>query len=156
MTDPTGESRFWPADNPAATLHITQLQGIISRLAGNSASCKTWCFTLVAAMIGLAGATHAPQVVSAALVPVLIFGITDVLYLGTEIAYRRLYQQVVEAMRDGSYGRPMVYEARAPVSVGCIFVAIRSWSIIPYYAFIVFYVIAVTAGWPVLLAVASK
>jgi hypothetical protein len=62
--DPSS-SPFWPADSPAATTHITLLQGIITRLANNSASCKTWCLTLVAALLSLSGAAHLPQMVTA-------------------------------------------------------------------------------------------
>src|ERR1700730_5201974 len=67
-------SPLWPADNPAVTTHISMLQGIINRLANNSGSCKTWCLTVVSALLSLAGATHLPAIVTFALVPVVIFG----------------------------------------------------------------------------------
>jgi hypothetical protein len=149
-------SPFWPADSPAATAHISLLQGIITRLANNSASCKTWCLTLVAALLSLAGAAHAPQMVTATLVPIVIFGFVDILYLATEVAYRNLYTSVVASMREGSYGRNTIYEARARPDAACVIWAIGSWSIIPYYALIVFYAIAIAAGWPALLAGMTK
>ena len=46
MPNDPGESPLWPADSPAVTAHINLLQGIINRLANNSASCKTWCLPL--------------------------------------------------------------------------------------------------------------
>src|SRR6516164_4184366 len=113
MMDHPEHSPLWPADSPAATAHIGLLQGIITRLANNSASCKTWCLTLVAALLSLAGATHAPQMVTATLVPIVIFGFVDVMYLATEVAYRNLYTRVVESIRDGSYAKNAVYEVRA-------------------------------------------
>jgi hypothetical protein len=149
-------SPFWPADSPAATAHIALLQGIISRLANNSASCKTWCLTLVAALLSLAGAIHAPQMVTATLVPIVIFGFVDIMYLATEVAYRNLYAQVVESMRGGAYARNVVYEARARPDAGCVILAIGSWSIVPYYALAVFYLLAIATGWPALLAAAPK
>ena len=149
-------SPLWPADSPAATVHITVLQGIITRLANNSASCKTWCLTLVAALLSLAGAAHAPQMVTATLVPIVIFGFVDILYLATEVAYRNLYTRVVDSMRGGTYGKDAIYEARAQPDAGCIIWAIGSWSIVPYYALIGFYVVAMAAGWPALLAGGSR
>jgi hypothetical protein len=56
-------SPVWPADSPAVMAHINLLQGIINRLANNSACCKTWCLALVGALLSLAGATHPPVVV---------------------------------------------------------------------------------------------
>jgi hypothetical protein len=152
MVDHPENSPLWPADSPAATAHIALLQGIITRLANNSASSKTWCLTLVAALLSLAGAVHAPQIVTAAIVPIVIFGFVDILYLATEVAYRNLYTRVVGSMRDGTYGKNTIYEARARPDAGCIIWAIGSWSIVPYYALIACYVIAMAAGWPALLA----
>ena len=145
-------SPLWPADSPAATAHIGLLQGIITRLANNSASSKTWCLTLVAALLSLAGAAHAPQIVSVTIVPILIFGFVDIMYLATEVAHRNLYTSVVASMREGRYGKTTIYEARARPDAGCVIWAIGSWSIIPYYALLVFYAIAMAAGWPALLA----
>jgi len=45
------------------TAHVQLLEGIITRLANNSASCRTWCLTLVAAILSLAGATRSAVVV---------------------------------------------------------------------------------------------
>jgi hypothetical protein len=152
MVDHPENSPLWPADSPAATAHIALLQGIITRLANNSASSKTWCLTLVAALLSLAGAAHAPQIATVTIVPIVIFGFVDILYLATEVAYRDLYTRVVASMRDGSYGKSTIYEARARPDTGCIIWAIGSWSIVPYYALIVFYVVAMIAAWPALLA----
>jgi hypothetical protein len=155
MANGASGSRFLPADSAAATGHITLLQAIITRLANNSASCKTWCLTLVAALLSLAGAVHAPQMVTAALLPVVIFGFLDVMYLATEVAYRDLYNRVIAAMRQGEYGRDLLYEARARWDAGTLIWALGSWSIVPYYALVIFYVIAMIAGWPALLAKTS-
>jgi hypothetical protein len=109
------ESVQWMADNPAVTAHINLLQGIINRLANNSASCKTWCLTLVGALLSLAGATHVPGIVTFALVAVVIFGLMDTMYLAEEIAYRDLYKSTVRAIRDGNYGRDNIFKAHAMI-----------------------------------------
>ena len=156
MVDHPETSPLWPADSPATTAHIALLQGSITRLANNSASSKTWCLTLVAALLSLAGAAHAPQMIHATLVPILIFGFVDIMYLATEVAYRNLYTRVVQSIRDGAYTKSAVFEARAQPDAGCVIWAIGSWSIFPYYALIIFYVIAIASGWPALLATAPK
>src|SRR6266852_994946 len=93
-------SPLWPADNPAVIAHLNMLQGIITRLANNSASCKTWCLTLVGALVSLAGATHQPGIVQFAAIPVIIFAFLDTRYLAHERAYRPLYTNLAQAVQD--------------------------------------------------------
>jgi hypothetical protein len=150
---PAPPSPLYPADNPAVTTHINLLQGIINRLAGNSSSCKTWSLALVSALLSLAGATHNPAIATFALVPVVIFGFVDTMYLAQEKAYRDLYDTVVKAVRDGSYDRSSAFNAAALRSADHIFRALGSWSIWPIYGgLIVAYIVAAQRGWLDLLA----
>lgn len=152
MPDHPPKSQLWPADNPAVTAHIALLQGIINRLANNSSSCKTWCLTLVSALLSLAGATHVAEIVTFALVPVVIFGFLDTMYLAQERAYRDLYTRVLSAIRDGSYGQATVYEATAPLNFYGFCSALASWSIFPIYgSLILAYVIVIGTGWVAVL-----
>jgi hypothetical protein len=133
--------------------HITLVQGIINRLAGNSASCKTWCATLVAALVSLAGATHVPQLVSVALVPVMIFGFLDTMYLAQERAYRDLYKSIATKVRDRTYVLKDTFEAKAPLGFVKCLSAFLSWSIWPVYGgLIAAFMIAHCMGWLLLLA----
>lgn len=158
MPDNPRESPFWPADNPAAIAHFNLLQGIINRLANNSASCKTWCLVIVSALLSLAGATHVSGIVTFALVPVVIFGCLDGMYLAQERAYRSLYTRIAQAIRDGSYARGDAYDLRAPpLSFTNFLSALASWSIYPVcLGLILTYAVAASAGWlAVLTAVAN-
>ena len=107
---------------------------------------------MVAALLSLAGATHVAQIVTATLVLILVFGFLDVMYLATEVAYRDLYARIVDAIRSGDYGKPLLFEAKASPDAGCVIWALGSWSELPYYALIVSYVIAELARWPAYLA----
>ena len=148
MADESFVSLFWPADNPAITAHINLLQGIINRLAGNSASCKTWCLTLVGALVTFAGATRNPAVVTFALVPVAIFGLLDTMYLAQEEAYRSLFNQVVKAIRNREYRIGNVFEATATIGISEFFNALISWSVLPVYlGLTAMYLVARWQGW---------
>jgi hypothetical protein len=148
MPDDPRSSPLWPADNPGVIAHINLLQGIINRLANNSAGCKTWCITLVAALLALAGATRAPAIVAFALIPVVVFGFLDSMYLAQERAYRGLYGRIVAAVRNGSYSRENVFDARAPIGgAGRVWSAFWSWAVWPVYlGLIVAYIIAALTG----------
>jgi hypothetical protein len=157
VPDDRTPSLLWPADSPAATAHVTMLQGIISRLASNSASCKTWCLALVSALLSLAGAAHVPAMVSFALVPVIIFGLLDSMYLAQERAYRSLFGTIVGSIRAGTYRLEQAYEARAPLGRGAFLKAFLSWSVWPVYGgLLIAYAVAAGFGWLQLLAIAPN
>jgi hypothetical protein len=154
---PSPISSLWPAENPAVTAHINLLQGIINRLANNSTSCKTWCLTLVGALISLAGAAHVPGIITFAIIPVVIFGFMDTMYLAQEKAYRDLYTHVIERIRTTNYALCDVFEARAPLGLSSVLSAIKSWSILPIYAgLIIMYAAAHLGGWLALLTAVQK
>jgi hypothetical protein len=157
MADDPTVSPLWPADNSAITTHINLLQGIINRLANNSASCKTWCLTLVAAFLSLAGATHEPRIGTFAVIPIVVFGFLDATYLAQERAYRDLYRDIASKIRNKTYALGDVFEARPQLSFGRICGAFISWSIFPVYGMLlVAYAIALWKGWLGPLAAAAK
>jgi hypothetical protein len=156
MANGTSISPPLPAESSIVAAHITLLQGIISRLAGNSSSCKTWCLTLVGALVSLAGATHVPGIVTFALVPVVIFGFLDTMYLAQEKAYRDLYNCVVTKIHAGTYALRDTYEARAALESPHFWWALGSWSVWPVYlGLILTYVVADRAGWLAALTAAA-
>lgn len=157
MVNNSNISPLWPADNPAVAAHVNLLQSIINRLANNSASCKTWCLTLVGALVSLAGATRVPGIVTFALVPVVIFGFVDTMYLSQENAYRDLYNEIVEAINGGTYSREKVYNARAQLKPKHVGKALVSWAIWPIYlGLIAAYVVAHSAQWLTALTSTTK
>lgn len=133
LQPPAGSSAFWPADNPAVITHMTLLQGVINRLAGNSASCKTWCIALVAALVSLTGATRVPGIIGIALVPVLIFGFLDASYLAQERAYRNLFSDLIKKVRSGKYSIGDVFDAGTTMTLSARISAYFSWSVAPIY-----------------------
>jgi len=128
--------------------HVNLLQGIINRLANNSTSCKTWCLALVSALIGLAGANKSLEIASYALLPVLLFGCLDAMYLAQERAYRQLYRKVVDKIRAGKYVLGDAFETDARFGLSGFFRALLSWAVFPIYlGLIVAYVVARHTGW---------
>lgn len=72
-------------ESPVVQSHISMLQGIINRMAGNSANCKNWTVTLVAAMLVLLVDKNM-QIPNAwiCLIPIGLFYLLDCYYLGLE------------------------------------------------------------------------
>jgi hypothetical protein len=153
MAAPGTPSPLFPADNSAVTSHITMLQGIITRLANNSASCKTWCLTLIGALVSLSGSTHVPGIFSFTILPIVVFGFLDTMYLSQEKAYRDLFDEIAGKIRSGGYVRGDAFKAAAPLKAEHVAWAIRSWAVLPVYAgLILAYTIAHLTGWVNILA----
>jgi hypothetical protein len=135
--DTTRPATVLGPENTATIAHLNLLQAIITRLAGNSASCKTWCLTLVTAFLSLAGTMKNPALVGAALIPVVLFGFIDTMYLATEKAYRELYNRVVAKINAGAYTVADTFDSRAPLDFAHLrafaFSAFKSWAIWPVY-----------------------
>jgi hypothetical protein len=142
-----------PADNPAVTAHLNMIQAVISRLANNSMSCKTWCLTLTGAIVGLAGAAHVPDIVGFVLLAALVFGFLDTMYLAQENAYRDLFSSVVSSVRDNTYKLNCAYAMGAKIKFEHIVWSVFSWSVWPVYGcLIVAYYVAQSKGWIAALA----
>lgn len=75
------EKKLEVLKNSAVQAHISMLQGIINRMAGNSANCKNWTVTLVAAMLVLLVDKNM-QIPNAwiCLIPVALFYLLDCYY----------------------------------------------------------------------------
>ena len=88
------ESPFGP-DSASVPAHLTILQGIIGRMAGNSTSCKIQCVVLVAGIIVLVAQTNTPGYALLAFVPTCLFFCLDVYYLSLDIRFRKSYNDFV-------------------------------------------------------------
>lgn len=72
-------------ENTAVQAYINMLQGVINRMAGNSANCKTWAITIISAILVL----YADDKVSnkdlwICYIPMGLFFFLDCYYLGLE------------------------------------------------------------------------
>jgi hypothetical protein len=89
-------------DSTAVQSYLNILQSIITRMAGNSGNCKTWCITLTSALLVLIADKGKVNIIWIALIPVLLFGFLDAYYLGQERAFRETYNDFVKRMHGGT------------------------------------------------------
>src|SRR5260370_27910521 len=136
MSDPATEkpaSPLAPAESPAAIEHLKMIQAVITRLAGNSAQCKTWCITIVAAIVAFAGAMKDEKIAALAIIPLVIFGFLDAAYLANEKAYRDLYNRFAAKIRDGTYRLADCFVLSAPTDASHHLWAHAASSVWPAY-----------------------
>lgn len=89
-------------DAPATNTYLGILQSVISRMAANSASAKTWCIALVSAIVVIVADKENPDFVWIATIPIALFLFLDAYYLGLERRFRELYNGFVKKLHDGS------------------------------------------------------
>ncbi len=93
-------------NSPAVQGYLSMLQGIINRMAGNSASCKTWTVTLVAAqlalLVGRQIQLHILWVCLIPVLPVLALCFLDCYYLGLERITIGIQKGFISSLSDGS------------------------------------------------------
>lgn len=89
-------------ESGAVQSYLGILQGVINRMASNSAGCKTWCITIVSAIIVIIADKSNPVYVWVSLVPVLLFLFLDSYYLGLEQRFRDSYNTFIKKLHAGT------------------------------------------------------
>jgi hypothetical protein len=71
-----------PKEEPAVQAHIAMLQGIINRVAGNSANCKTWTVAIIGGILSMSNIGIPFLFIN--LLICVVFLLLDCFYLGVE------------------------------------------------------------------------
>ena len=125
-------------DPSAIQAHLAMMQGVITRMAENSRSCKVWCVTLVAAVLVLVARTGEPQHALIALVPTLLFLFLDSYYLALEKAFRNSYNSFVCRLHSNKLNQTDVYKiGREGMGLPLVGRCLRSTSIWPFYLMLI-------------------
>lgn len=134
-------------DSPAVQSYLTILQGVIGRMASNSAGAKTWCIALVSAIIVVIADKGEPGFVWIALVPVGLFFLLDAYYLGLERQFRDRYNDFIGKLHDGRAEVEDVFIVSpgggVPGSMKAALVACGSVSVWPFYVLLALMLLAV-------------
>ncbi len=99
-------------NSPAVQTHITVMQGVIQRMAGNSSSCKLQCIVSVAAVLIGVSQTENPVHSLFALLPLFIFLVLDTYYLSLELRFRKSYNCFVEGLHKEALRDSALYDIR--------------------------------------------
>lgn len=91
-------------------LHITTLQNIIQRMASNSANCKTWCITIVSAMLALLIDKDKLDYYFFIAIPIVIFAFLDAYYLHLERTFRHSYDRFVDSINSVQFDYLQVFK----------------------------------------------
>lgn len=131
-------------DSPSVQSYLNILQGIITRLATNSASCKTWCISLISAILVVIADKNKPNYAWITLLPIILFFFLDSYYLAQERSFRAIYNNFIQALQSGKATTENLFvlvPLRGFNVVQSLFEASRSFAIYPFYLTLVVTVI---------------
>lgn len=80
--------------------HLAMIQSIIARLSGFSANAKTFCITILAALVAVAFQKPVPELIWAGIAVPLVFASLDAYYLALEKQFRDMYAFVCNSPID--------------------------------------------------------
>ena len=120
--------------------YIALLDGIINRMANNSANAKNWLMTILAAAIAIQWGKDQLSNVIWLLVPTVLFALTDMYYLGMERFFKDEEKNFIEKARTEDDIDNLVYTF--PKTTKCqqvcnTFGGIDSLSIWPFYLIVI-------------------
>lgn len=131
-------------DCSAVQAHIAMLQGIISRMANNSANCKTWAVTIIAAMLVLiADKNMGFTDIWICYIPVALFFLLDCYYLGLERVFIKDQENFLQKVPSGNYADDLYVIKGLPKFGGQLrstINAMKSFSTTPFYGFIALFI----------------
>lgn len=119
----------------AIQTHLSILQGIIQRMASNSGASKSYCVTLVSAILVIVADKGKPSYAFIAGIPIILFMALDIYYLALEMAFRERYKDFVLKYHANSLVIEDMYDV-APLGglASHSVAAFRSFAVFPFYA----------------------
>jgi hypothetical protein len=121
-------------ESQAVQTHLGILQSVITRMASNSASCKTWCVGLVSAVLVLVADKTKPDYSLIAVIPTTMFMVLDTYYLSLERRFRESYNAFITKLHKGALAANDLF-AVVPVgpALPSFLSSLKSFSIWSFY-----------------------
>ncbi|WP_417909044.1 hypothetical protein [Candidatus Electronema sp. PJ] len=114
--------------------HLSIIQNVIQRMAGNSAASKGWCVTLVSAVLVIVADKGKPEYAWIALLPTFVFAALDSYYLALEKGFRNSYNDFIEKLHSRSLTTKDLYSVEPKGNISKLqFAAMKSFSIWGFY-----------------------
>lgn len=121
-------------NSQAVQKHLDITQSVIQRMASNSSSCKTWCITLVSAILVLVADKGKPDYAFIAAIPAILFLALDTYYLALERGFRASYNSFINKLHSCKVDASDLYVVSPRGNLLIAFLrSLASFSIWPFY-----------------------
>ena len=136
-------------DSPSVQSYLGILQGVITRMATNSANAKAWCIALVSAIVVIIADKGKPNFVWISVIPIVLFLMLDSYYLALERQFRDVYNDFIRKLHFGTasvddlfFVAPRAGVIATSMNIVKAFGSIATW---PFYALLALMLIVVRA-----------
>jgi hypothetical protein len=131
-------------ESTSVQIHLGILQNVISRMASNSASSKTWCITIVSAVLAIVADKGKPDFILLALIPIILFFALDTYYLAMEKGFRNSYETFVGKIHRKTLKLEDLYLVKLEGDYSKFQIeSLKSFSVWGFYVLVALLVIAV-------------
>ena len=118
--------------------HLQIMQSVIQRMGTNSIFCKTWCITIVSAILVLIADKNRPDFALVALAHTVLFFILDAHYLALEKAFRQSYDDFISKLHKNQLSTEDLYSVLTKGKISHHqFEAVKSFTIWAFYSALV-------------------
>ena len=140
-------------NSPSVQSYLSILQGVINRMAANSAACKTWCVALVSAIVVIIADKGKPEFIWISILPIALLFFLDAYYLGLERQFRNVYNSFIKKIHTNQATVDDVFivsPGRGKDIMGKTLYACFSFSIWPFYGLLTL-MLVVVQNWVLLI-----
>lgn len=135
--------------SPSVHIHLGFLQAAIQRMATNSTTSKTWCITIVSAILVIIADKGKPEFAWIAFLPTFLFMCLDSYYLALEKGFRQSYNHFIVKLHAGTLTSEDLYSVVPEgEQTDHQFEALQSFSIWGFY--VVLFLLIILAKYVVL------
>ena len=128
------QTKKYCAESDAVRAHLSILQAVIQRIAGNSSSCKTQCIVTLGAALLVLVRTGLADYAWIVFMPWFLFLFLDTYYLALERAFRGSYNAFVGKLHKGEVALSDLYVVRPRGRIARQFArSLGSSAILPFY-----------------------
>ena len=102
-------------DDSAVLKHMDMYQGIITRMAGNSAACKKWCIPFETAILAYMVTKPELRVLNVQILviaPIFIFYLLDAYYLKLENQFREGFSHSAKLIQQGQFCKDNLFSLK--------------------------------------------
>lgn len=129
----------------SAQTHLNMLQAIIQRMSNNSASCKTWCVTLVSGLMAVLLTNSNSKFIPILIIPILPFFMLDAYYLALEKRFRGFRESHNHFIQKMHSNQLIVSDLFVISPAGRMSIALLksflSFSVLPFYMILLLLII---------------
>lgn len=97
-------------NDEAVIKHLEMYQGIITRMANNSAACKKWCIPLITAILAFVVKEKLYALVWLTLIPIFLFYFLDAYYLKLENQFREGFNDSAKKIRENTFAQADLFK----------------------------------------------